>query len=107
MSLGKMRHRIKIQSRDTTSDGAGGYSSSWDEFDEIWAYMKPASARENFKGMQIAEEKSYEFTIRYQSGISAGQRLKYGSRLFNIKSVLNRDERNRYLDILAEEGVAT
>lgn len=107
MSLGKMRHKIQFESRDKTSDGAGGFSSSWDEAKEVWAHMKPASMRENFRGMKISEETSYEFTIRYQTGISAGQRIKYNDRIFNVKSVLNRDERDKYLDILAEEGVVT
>lgn len=105
--LGKMRHKVIIQTRSRTADDAGGASSTWKDSKEVWAYMKPASQRENFKGMKISEETGYEFTIRYQSGITAEQRIKYGKRYFAIRSVLNRMERERYLDILAEEGVAT
>ena len=107
MTIGKMRHRISLESVGRTSDDAGGFSSGWDEAAEIWAHVKPASARENFRDMQLAEEKTYEVTIRYRDNASASQRIKFGTRIFNIRQVRNRDERSRYLDILCEEGVAT
>lgn len=106
MSLGRMRHKVIIQSKSATSDGAGGSSIEWKGTNEIWAHVKPMSERENFKGMQLEESKTYEITVRYRTGVTAGQIIKFGERLFNIKQVRNRDERNKYLDILCEEGVA-
>ena len=107
MSVGKMRHRIILQTSARTSDDAGGATIAWSDFAEMWTYAKPAALRENFRDMKINEEKDYEFTIRYKSGFDASARIKFGNRYFNIRQVRNRDERNKYLDILAEEGVAT
>ena len=44
--------------------------------------------------------------IRFNSSVTAKNRIKLGSRIFNIRSVLNVNERSRYMKILAEEGVA-
>ena len=54
-------------------------------------------------------------TIRFRRDVTYKNRLKYDfadggvnySRIFNIRRVINRDTRNRFLDILCEEGVAT
>lgn len=106
MAIGKMRHRITIQSSGRTSDGFGGAGIAWTDVAQMWTYAKPASVRENFRDMKINEEKSYEFTIRYKSGFDSSARIKFGTRIFNIKQIRNRDEKDKYLDILAEEGVA-
>lgn len=107
MSIGKMRHRITLQTPERTSDGIGGDTIAWNDLAEMWTYAKPASLRENFRDMKINEEKDYEFTIRYRSGFDSSSRIKFGGRYFNVRQVRNRDERDKYLDILAEEGVAT
>ena len=44
--IGKLRHRISLQSVTLTSDGAGGSTESWAEVAELWAAIEPASARE-------------------------------------------------------------
>lgn len=39
--------------------------------------------------------------------MTTAMRLKFGARVFNIRAVINRGERNRLLELLCEEGVAT
>jgi len=40
---------------------------------------------------------------RYLNGISSIMRVKYGTRIFSIVAVINIDERNREIEILAKE----
>jgi len=38
--------------------------------------------------------------------ISTNSRISYGTRLFDVKGIINVDERSRFLTLLCDEGVA-
>ena len=57
--------------------------------------------------MQLEASVSHRFTMRYRNDITAKNRLKFGTRVFNIRAVINVKERNKWLEIDADEGVAT
>jgi len=110
----KMKHRVTFQSEVLTSDGIGGNSISWTNFTTVWASIDSLSshsgrslnAEKNFAG-GINEIKPVKITIRYISGISSNMRIMFDSRVFNIRSVVNVDEKNEILQIFAEEGVTS
>ena len=54
----------------------------------------------------VQEKVTHEVTIRYMNNISTNSRVTYGSRNFNIKGIINVDERDRFLKLFCEEGVA-
>ena len=115
MALGAMRHRVTIQSQTRTSDGGGGQFVTWSDVDTVYASIKPASGSERLFGDQLEERVSTTITIRHRRDVTFKNRIKYSStvdgqnytRTFNIRRVINRDTRDKYLDILVEEGVAT
>ena len=41
--------------------------------------------------------------LRYLSTVTAGHRLKFGTRYLNVESVINTDERNRELQLQCKE----
>ena len=106
MALGNMRHRISIEGRETTTDGAGGFSSEWVNVVELWAEVTPKNGSERFRGMKIEDTTTHIIKTRYKSGINSSQRINFNGRLFNINSVINIDEKDRYMLIQAVEGVA-
>ena len=108
--IGKLRHRLTIQQSRRIGDGGGGSEGSWDDpikVATVWGSVKPLSGNERLRAMQLEARVSHRITIRYRTGITTAMRVLFGTRLFNIRAVLNLDERNRWLDIMAEEGVAT
>jgi len=48
-------------------------------------------------------EITHKIRIRYRSGMTSKNRIKFGSRYFNITSILNPDERNIMIDMFAVE----
>ena len=50
---------------------------------------------------------THRVKIRYRAGVTAKMRLTFGARVFNIRGVINAGERDRTLELLCEEGVAT
>ena len=56
----------------------------------------------------MKSRKQFEFVIRYRSdkNITAANRILWGTRVFQVRSVVNYNERNKYYVITAEENVA-
>ena len=70
------------------------------------AGIKPLTGKEFFDNSIIQNESSYIFTVRYVSGITTKMRIKYGSRYFNIRAIINPDESAELLQLMGEEFVA-
>jgi SPP1 family predicted phage head-tail adaptor len=115
MSIGGMRHKLKLQSSTRTSDGGGGASIVFNTFSTVFGSITPQAGSERFFGQQVESRVTHVITIRFRRDISSDHRIVYDyyrkgkkySRTFNIKSVINRDTKDRYIDLLCEEGVAT
>jgi len=54
----------------------------------------------------LQEKVTHEVTIRYMTNIDTNSRITVGTRKFNIKGIINVDERDRFLKLLCEEGIA-
>lgn len=87
--------------------GGGSTGPTWVTFAKARAAIDPVRGSERLRAMQIEDTVTHRITIRYRAGITAKMRVKFGTRVMNIRAVLNWKEENRWLDIMAEEGVAT
>ena len=105
-SIGMMRYRVQLQSPSDTTDAGGGRSQSYTRVADIYANIVPKSGKESFQRGKIQAETTHDIFIRYRSDIDASYRIVYESRSFNIKSILNVDERDRYYKLSCTEGVA-
>ena len=105
MRSGTLRHRITIQESTETSDGMGGFTTIWSDKLEMWVAIWPLSAKERLDAMKLELQITHKIRGRYRSGITAKDRIKFGTRIFNIVSPINQDERNVQLDMLALEDI--
>jgi len=105
-SIGKMRYRVAIESATNTRDAGGGLTQSYAPVTYIYADIKPTNANSTYRQGIVQEKVTHEVTIRYMTNISTNSRINYGTRLFNVKGIINVDERDRFLKLLCEEGVA-
>ncbi len=109
MRAGRIRHRVTIQSESQTADGAGGYGLAWTDLATTWAAVEPLNGRERLQADQVQDETTHQITMRYRSDVVpiGKYRVLFGTRTFNVTSVINPDERNISLTLLVEEGVPT
>ena len=105
-SIGNLRHQVEIQSPVNTTDTGGGAAKTWSTQNVVWASLKPVKGVETYRQGQVQETLSHELYIRYTADIGTNYRVKYGTRTFNIKHIRNIDERDRYLLLMCDEGVA-
>lgn len=95
MNSGKLKHRIEVQESINTRDEFGAISSqTWETFCLMWASIEPLSGREYFTAVQMQSEISHKITMRYKSGIKPHYRILWNGRIFDIQSILNKEERN-------------
>ena len=105
MNIGKLRHRIEIQSYSTSADDVGQPIKSWSTDMTVWAWVRPMSGREKMNVGQAVGEITHKITIRYNDSIAVINRIKFGSRYFDINFIGNYDERNVFMEIMATEAV--
>jgi len=104
MGAGKYRHRIKIQQLSIAQDDIGNNIEAWTDFAEVWASAKSLSGREYWAAAQTQSEKSVIFEIRYRDGVhSVDMRVVYGTRVLDILSAIDPDERKKVLVLTCKE----
>ncbi|MCU0955092.1 MAG: phage head closure protein [Hyphomicrobium sp.] len=104
-TLAAMRHRLALESMVPVPDGAGGSISSWAHVSPVWARIRPLSGSEVSDAGGLAGRVSHEITIRYRDDVAPPQRFRLGSRIFDIKAVIDEREAHRFLICLVEERV--
>ena len=107
MRLGQLRKRVTLQAETPTTDGAGGYALAWTNIATVWAEIVPVSGKKLSFAEHLEGRVTHHVTLRYQSVVTTDMRLAYNGRVFNIHAVLNFEERNRWTELLVEEGTST
>ena len=98
-----LNRRVIIQSVTRTSDGQGGYTEVWATFATVWASIVPMKGYEKFQAAKLETPVSHKMMMRYRSGVTTAMRILWGTRVFDIKEVLNMNEDNSFLQIIAIE----
>jgi len=109
VTLGALRHRVTIEAENASPDGAGGLTDPWanpTQVATVWAEVTPLGGGEQLRAMQLEDRVSHRIRMRYRTDVTPQHRFRLGTRTFNIRSVMNESERDRWLTILAEEGIA-
>jgi SPP1 family predicted phage head-tail adaptor len=107
ITAGTLRHRIKIQRQTYTPDGLGGGANTWSDYAEIRAFIKPKSGNEKLYSMRLESEVTHRIFIRYRDDLTTTDRINFNGRLMQIRALINIEEANRFIEIYADEGVAT
>lgn len=106
MKAGLLRHKIAIEAEATTRDEYGAEIPTWSVYMRCYASPKTVSEKEFFAAKQTQSERVTSFRIRYSAkanAITTKMRIVWGSRVFDIESVSNENERNRSILIVGRE----
>ena len=111
MSAPQLTRKLVLEEPQRSVDGAGGYDVLWVEMGTLWGAVEARSGRESGVLGGAVSRVSYRITIRAaQYGAPsrpvAKQRLRDGSRLFQIDAVAESKFGPGYLTCYATEEVA-
>lgn len=113
---GRLKRKITFEQRSATQDSIGGASNTWTPvagLSDVPSRIEPLSGTEKLKAQAIHSSLSHRISIRYQTQFSdpltaSEWRIKYGTRIFNIISIINHNERNHWITIdCIEVGTAS
>ncbi len=105
---GRLDTRVTIQSETETEDDHHEPIKVWSDLAEVWAWVQPLSGREFFEGQESRGEVSHRITIRYSRDVmevDRTHRIRFGSplRTLDVQAVINRNEANRWLELMCLE----
>lgn len=107
LTAGKLRHTIDIEREQSTPDGAGGSLITWETVATVRAFIKPMSGGERLQSMRLEATVTHRIFIRYRSDILTSDRIVYDGRPMQIRALINIEERNRWIEVYADEGEVT
>lgn len=102
-----MRHQIGVQRLVTGYDASGDPVETWETKATVWAAVEPLRGDEYFTAITTHATISHRVTMRPYPGlrITPKDRLNFNGRLFDIKSVIDIEERGRELELMCLEQV--
>ena len=103
ISPGALRHRLTLQEVQRVSDGAGGFTTSWEDVADVWARLTPVGGSEGVEAGRLAGKRAYEIVLRYRDGVQPAMRFVSGARIFEILTTATIGERRHWLRWLCEE----
>lgn len=107
MQAGKLRHRVLLQSLQTSLDTDGALVEEWTDVfpDSIAAQISPLSGRELIAAAAVQSKISTRIVIRARPGIVASMRAVHRSTVYNIRAVVpDAESGNQWLTLQCESG---
>ena len=107
-----LRHKVEFQAPNPTTDSYGAEQNKWLSPTTVLrtrACVDPLSGRELTYAQALQRQVTHRITIRYNAVVKGrtDYRIKYDGRYFNIRSIIDLEERHKFFEITAEEGTPT
>jgi SPP1 family predicted phage head-tail adaptor len=112
MSAGELRDLVAFERRDELDDGYGNVDGAWVEQFRTAARIQPLKGGEAVQAARLAGTQPVVIRVRYCAAARSvapawrARDVRSGT-IYNLRSAANMDEHRRYIDFLADAGVAT
>lgn len=102
---GELRHQMQfLRNVNATPDEGGSLPEDFRPTGNPFrCSLTPLSGGKQFLAQKAEGRVTHGIVLRYREGIDPHWRIRFGSRVFTIERVINVEERNRKLEILAVE----
>ena len=106
--IGQLRHKVTIEEDSgTTRNAYNEITPNWTTITggEVFADVVPLNGRELIDAQQQQADVTHRVRIRYLSTVTPTMRVVHGSRNLHITSVINQEERDRWMELLCVERI--
>ena len=104
MSAGRLRRRMMVQGRSRVTDGAGGHSIEWVDYDERWVGYEPLNRSDRLKAMAESLEVHGTARLRYEPGLPRPIRLVDGDLVLEqVGGRAKMDDRRKWYEVDVRE----
>ena len=105
LRAGKYCHQVYLQAPAKTYDAEGQEVITWTTVATVWAEVVPLTGKEYFAAKAVNSELTHRVTIRYRRNVKTTWRVLYGTRVLEIMSVADVEEKHVELELLCKEVV--
>jgi len=108
IAVGRLRTMLHLQKAVKVLDMGGGHTIEWAPIAVLWSEVIPVSANERYHAMALESNVTHRIITRYRPDISVTPELRIidnNGTQYNIRGVMDIENRKRFLEILVEEGV--
>ncbi|MBL4757485.1 MAG: phage head closure protein [Rhizobiales bacterium] len=109
MRAGNLRKNAQFQTNITLSDGMGGVTDGWATQFTQRARLSPVRGKEKVEGGDLTAQATFKLTVRMSvqaRTVTEEWRVVIDGANYNIRSIINPDERGKALEMVVEGGVA-
>ncbi|MBN1604619.1 MAG: phage head closure protein [Chitinispirillaceae bacterium] len=99
----RRKHLVYIQTKTSASDGRGGFTETWNEIGPVWASVDPIRAVKLQEYRSANVNATHLINISAKASITEHNRIRFGTRYFEIQTIENLQERDIDLVITATE----
>ena len=100
-----LNHSISVELRGQAQDDTGQRRETWQQGERVFASIRPLTGRELNSTSGRHAEVTHAIILRAGPRVAPRDRITYAGRVFDIVSVLNVEERGRYLKLMTTENV--
>ncbi len=105
LRAGTLKHKIIIQRNNETQGESGEVINNWENIKITRASINPIKGDEYFLNQNMLNDVDHYIKTRF-TDVKPDDRIIFGYHIFDIEYILNIDEKNRELMILAKDRVS-
>lgn len=109
--IGRKNRKLTVERRGRgTPDAYGDIygTDTWSSLGQFWGSVSPISGQERIVADQVSSDVTHKIFIRRNAvtaTLTPADRIVYGTREFDIKSVLNVNDRDQEMQFYAVERI--
>lgn len=106
ITAGMLKRRVSLQRKTDTPDGSGGVTVAWTQYAQPYAMIKPKQGSEKLHADRLDATGLSTVLMRYRSDVLESDKLVFRGKDYQIRSIVNIEEADRFLELTIERGVA-
>lgn len=100
-------HTFTIESLTETPDGQGGFNTGWVTFATVTGFVKPVKLEKKLQDDHIKSKVVKQFSFEYVAGLTNDMRIVYDGDNYKIMPFDPIQDVDVWIDVMAEQDVAT
>jgi len=100
---GKLRHPVDLRTLVQTPDGAGGQTESYVTLASVFASIERIEETEDLNAGMLQNVTTHKIKIRFCTGLSVSDRVRFGSREFEITTIDDIEQRGYVQELMCFE----
>ena len=108
VKIKELDRRIVIERPTFAQNADGSDNTTFANYATLYAKIQPMGSREKLEAQQLAFKTTHKITIRFSAlniAITTTDRVKLGSRFFNIQGITNINEDDQFIQLNVQESL--